>query len=161
LNKTIKKFSGDIEGAKFNTAVSSLMELLNFFRKEGKDILNVISTETTGISKDDLEKIIRLVSPFAPHICEELWNKLGNKKSIFGEKWPEYDKNLIKDEVVKIAIQVNGKLRDTMETKADITEEEARSLAISQKKIENWIAGKEIKKVIFVQNKLINFVINE
>jgi leucyl-tRNA synthetase len=147
LNKTIKKVSEDIEGARFNTAVSALMELMNYFKTSGK------------ITKNDLEKIIKLISPFAPHIAEELWNKLGNKKSIFEEKWPEFDENLIKDETVKIAIQVNGKLRDTVETKAGLTEDEAKQLAISQKKIENWIAGKEIKKVIFVPDKIINIVI--
>jgi len=147
LNKIIKKVSEDIENARFNTAVSSLMELMNYFKEKGE------------ISRKDLEKIIILVSPFAPHIAEEIWGKLGHKNSIFKEDWPECDKNLIKDEIVRIAIQINGKLRDTVEVKAGLKENEARQLAISQKKIENWIVGKEIKKVIYIPNKIINIVI--
>jgi leucyl-tRNA synthetase len=147
LNKTIKKVSEDIESARFNTAISSLMELLNYFRKIRK------------ISKTDLEKILLIIYPFAPHIVEELWQKLGHKESAGLAKWPEYNQELIKEEKIKLIIQINGKVRDSMEVNSDISESEAREFAISSKKIDNWLAGKEIKKVIFVPNKLINIVI--
>jgi len=147
LNKTIKKISEDIEGVKFNTAVSSLMELLNYFRK------------TEKISKTDLEKILLIIYPFAPHIVEELWQKLGRKESAGLAKWPEYDPKFIKEEKVELVIQVNGRIRDSIEVNSDISESEARRLAISSKKVHNWVAGKEIKKIIFVPNKLINIVI--
>jgi leucyl-tRNA synthetase len=147
LNKTIKKVSDDIEAARFNTAVSSLMELMNYFKKEEK------------ISKEELEKIILLVSPFAPHIAEELWEKLGHKESILRESWPKYDERCIKTEKITLIVQVNGKTRDSIEAQSEITEEQAKDIAISAEKIKKWIEGKEIKKVIFVPNKLINIVL--
>ncbi len=143
LNKTIKKVSADIESARFNTAISSLMESLNYFRK------------TEKISKTDLEKILLLVYPFAPHIIEELWWRLGRKESAGLARWPEYDSKLIREEKIKLIIQVNSRIRDTIEVDSDISESEAREFAISSKKIDNWLAGKEIKKIIFVKNKLI------
>ena len=106
-----------------------------------------------------LFRSLKLLAPLAPHLAEELWQKLGNKKSIFLEKWPEYDSKLIKEEIVTLVIQVNGKVRDKIEVEVDISEEKAKELVISQKKVKNWIEGKEIKKVIFVPGKLINVVI--
>jgi len=95
----------------------------------------------------------------APHIAEELWQNLGHKKSIFLEKWPEYNPKLVKEEIVTLVIQVNGRVRDKIEVKASLSEEKARALAISREKVQKWIEGKEIKKVVFVQGKLINIVI--
>jgi len=157
LNKTIKKVSEDLENCKFNTAVSALMELLNFFRKDKNQSGSQIGRG--GIEKRDLEKFLLILSPFAPHIAEELWRELGNKKSIFLEKWPEYDPKLIKEEKVQLIIQINGKVRDKIEVEADISEKTARELTLTRENVKKWIKGKEIKKVIFVPKKLINFVI--
>jgi len=147
IHKTIKKVTEDIESFRFNTAVSALMILTNELEKENQ--LSVISYQL----------LLKLLAPLAPHLTEELWQKLGNKKSIFLEKWPEYDSKLIKEEIVTLVIQVNGKVRDKIEVEVDISEEKAKELVISQKKVKNWIEGKEIKKVIFVPGKLINIVI--
>ncbi|MFH1575436.1 MAG: leucine--tRNA ligase [Candidatus Nealsonbacteria bacterium] len=147
LNKTIKKVSEDIESARFNTAVSSLMELLNYFRKTGK------------VSKADLEKILLIIYPFAPHIIEELWQRLGRKESADLARWPEYDEKFIKEEKIKLIIQVNGRIRDSIEVNSNISESEAREFAISSKKVDNWVAGKKIQRVIFVPGKLINIVV--
>jgi leucyl-tRNA synthetase len=159
LNKTIKKVSEDIENIRFNTAISQLMILRNSFYKEDTIENNLSAISGKLIDKIDFEKFLILLSPFAPHIAEELWEKLGHKESIFLEKWPSYDLNLISEQRIQLVIQVNGKIRDTIKTESDITEDKARELAISSKKIENWIAGKEIKKVIFVKGKLINIVV--
>jgi leucyl-tRNA synthetase len=123
------------------------MELLNYFKKTAK------------ISKTDLEKVLLIIYPFAPHIIEELWQKLGHKESAGLAKWPEYDPDSIKEEKIKLVIQINGKIRDSIEVDSDISETEAQEFAISSKKVNNWVAGKEIKKVIFVKGKLINIVI--
>jgi len=133
------------------------MELLNFFRKDKNQSGSQIGRG--GIEKRDLEKFLLILSPFAPHIAEELWRELGNKKSIFLEKWPEYDPKLIKEEKVQLIIQINGKVRDKIEVEADISEKTARELTLTREKVKKWIKGKEIKKVIFVPKKLINFVI--
>ncbi|PIR92071.1 hypothetical protein COU01_03755, partial [Candidatus Falkowbacteria bacterium CG10_big_fil_rev_8_21_14_0_10_44_15] len=105
LHKTIKKITDDIENMKFNTAVSAMMIFVN-------------EAQAEGLAKDELEKFLIVLAPFAPHLAEELWSRLGHKQSIFKEKWPVYDANLTKDEIVRLAIQVNGKLRDTMEAAA-------------------------------------------
>jgi leucyl-tRNA synthetase len=147
INKTIKKVTEDIENLRFNTAISSLMILANAFEKEKE--LGIIHYSCFLI----------LLSPFAPHITEEVWNKLGHGESIFKEKWQEYDSRFIKDEEIEMVIQVNGKVRDKIAVSADIVEEEAKNLAIKSEKIKKYMEGKEVKKIVFVEGKLVNIVI--
>ena len=157
LHKTIKKVSEDLENCKFNTAVSALMILTNELEKQEKISLNHYS------------KFLILLAPFAPHITEELWRQLGpastkssagkHQDSIHDEKWPKYDSELIKEEMITLIIQVNGRVRDKIEVEVNISEEKAKELVISSKKVQKWISGKEIKKIIFVPRKLINIVI--
>ena len=109
-------------------------------------------------SREIFEKLLLLLSPFAPHIAEELWQKLGNKESITKEKWPTYDKKLAKDEEIQLVIQVNGKVRDKIIVSADITESEAREKALASEKIKKYIKGKKIKRFVFT-GKLVNIVI--
>ena len=136
------------------------MEFANFWQENKKEV-----------SKNIIERFLILLAPMAPHISEELWQKIGHpegkpsasygagKKSIFLEKWPEYDPKLVREEIVTLIIQVNGKVRDKIEVEVDIPEEEAKKLAFSREKVQKWIEGKEIKKIIFVPGKLINIVI--
>jgi len=145
LHKTIKKVTEDIIAMKFNTAVSTMMIFVNEAQKQ-------------GITKDELEKFLIILAPFAPHIAEELWAQLGNKESIFKQFWPSYDVNLIKDEIIKLAVQVNGKLRDTIEVAADISDNEVKEKALASEKLKKWVDGKEIAKIIVVQNRLVNVV---
>ncbi|HOW12733.1 MAG TPA: leucine--tRNA ligase [Candidatus Pacearchaeota archaeon] len=147
LHLTIKKVEEDIENFRFNTAISSLMVLLNKMEKEKE------------IDIKHFSAFLILLSPFAPHLSEELWQKLGNKKSIFFYKWPKYNSLYIKEEKTTFIIQVNGKVRDKIEVEYNISEEEAKKIALSQDKIKKWIDNKDIKKIIFVPNKLINFVV--
>jgi len=147
IHKTIKKVTEDIEMLKFNTAISSMMILINEFAKEEE------------IAQEDFETFLKLLSPFAPHIAEELWSQLGHKKSIFTEKWPQFDKNLVKDETIELVIQINGKVRDKIEVATDIFEEEAKKIALASEKIKTILSGQEPKKVIFVRGRLINIVI--
>jgi len=174
LNKTIKKVSDDIEKLKFNTAISSIMIFINIIYKTPGELRlskseaerkmgqwpDNISGSLQWISKEDFEKFIKLLAPFIPYIAEEIWKeKLEHKESIFKEKWPEYDPALVKDEEIELVIQVNGKLRDRIKVSADISEEEATKLAMESEKAKQHISGKEIKKVIFVKNKLVNIVL--
>jgi len=157
VHKTIKKVTEDIENFRFNTAISCLMILVNSMEK------------TEKIQITDYKLLIILLSPMAPHISEELWQKLGsasakasadkNKKSIFFEKWPEYDKKLVIEEKITLVIQINGKVRDKAEVAEDISEEEAKKLTLEREKVKQWIEDKEIKKIIFIPGKLINIVI--
>jgi leucyl-tRNA synthetase len=147
LHKTIKKVGEDIENFRFNTAVSQMMILVNEMEK------------SEIIPKEIYKNFLIILSPFAPHIAEELWNQLGIKTSIFKEKWPEYDRKLIKDEEFQLVIQINGKVRDTVAASMDMAENEAKELAMQSEKVKKHLAGKEIKKVIFVKNRLINIVV--
>ncbi|TSA44382.1 leucine--tRNA ligase [bacterium] len=147
LHKTIKKVTEDIENFRFNTAISAIMILVNEMEKEEK------------ISSTSYELLVILLSPFAPHIAEEIWEKLGHNESIFLEKWPEYDPELIKEEQISFVIQINGKVRDQIEVAAGVKEEEAKKLALERDKIVKYIDGKNIRKIIFVPDRLINFVV--
>jgi len=147
LHKTIKKVAEDIEAPRFNTAISAMMILVNGFMKEEE------------ISQNDFEIFLKILSPFAPHIAEELWAQLGHKESIFMEKWPEYDPALVKDEMVILVIQINGKVRDKIEVPADISEDDAKSKALASEKIKYILSGEEPKKVIFARGMLVNIVL--
>ena len=147
IHKTIKKVSEDIENMKFNTAVSALMMLANEMDKQ-KEIL-----------KSDYEILVKLISPFAPHLAEELWRSIGNQKSIFLEKWPEYDKTLIKESTVNLIVQINGRVRDKIQVKIGLSQSQTKEKALASDKVQSWLKPDQIKKVIFIQDKLINFVV--
>jgi len=151
IHKTIKKVTEDIENFRFNTAISALMILVNELQGKNYGIWH-------------LKTLISLLAPFTPHFAEEIWQKLNPKPytlkvSIHSQPWPKYDPKLAKEEIITLVIQINGKVRDKIEVEADISEEKAKELAISQEKIKKWIEKKEIKKVIFIPGKLINIVV--
>jgi len=148
LHQLIKKVNDDLDNMKFNTAVAVMMEFVNAWSEDGKIL-----------SKKDAQAFLYLLSPFAPHIVEELWNKLGNKESIFKEEWPEYDKKLIQEETVQLIVQINGKVRDKIEIKIGLSEKEVQELILSQEKIQKWLDAKKIKKFIYIPNRLVNLVI--
>ncbi len=147
MHKTIKKVTEDIETFKFNTAIAALMILLNEFEKR------------PSITKGQYSSFIILLNPFAPHLTEELWQLLGNEKSIMFESWPEYDLEKTKDKTIKLVLQVNGKVRDMIDAEAGLDEAAARALAESNQAIMKWLEGKEVKKVIYVRDKLVNIVV--
>lgn len=153
LHKTIKKVSEDIEAFKFNTAISAMMILVNKIYEMQKQ------GESASLSKDNFILLIKILSPFAPHLAEELWFSLGEKESILSQAWPEYNPDLAKDEKITLVVQINGKMRASLEVPADISEEEAKALALAEENIQKWLVGKEIIKVIFARGKLLNLVI--
>ncbi len=146
LHKTIKKVAEDIDNMKFNTAISAMMIFVNEAQKE-------------GISKEDFENFLIILAPFAPHITEELFESLGNKESIFKQPWPKYDEKLIQDETIQLVVQVNGKVRDNIEVESGISEEEAKEKALASEQVKKWTEDKEVVKIIFVKNKLVNIVV--
>ena len=147
-HKLIKKVSEDTENLKFNTAVSSIMEFYNAWQKN-----------ETALLKDDFESFLKIFSVFAPHLGEELWQRLGHEDLIALADWPRYDPEIIKEEKNVLIIQVNGKVRDKIEVKAGIAREEAEEIARASSKVERWLRDKEIKKVVFIPGRLINFVL--
>ena len=148
LHQLIRKVSNDMEAMKFNTAVAGFMEFINLWAEPGRNL-----------SKKDSEIFLKLLSPFAPHITEEIWEELDNKRSIFLEKWPQYNKKLIEEETWQLIIQINGKVRDKIEVKKDISEKQVKEIALSQEKIKKWLGNKKPKKIIYIPNRLVNLVI--
>jgi leucyl-tRNA synthetase len=148
LNKTIKKVGEDIESMKFNTSISSLMILVNSF-----------SENASALTKDDIKKFLIILSPFAPHLAEELWEAMGFRGLCAKQSWPEYDASLIKQDKVLVVVQVNGKFRDKIEVATGANQKEVEALVLASPKVKPWIDAKEFKKVIFVPDKLINIVV--
>jgi len=146
MHKAIKKVSDDIEGFKFNTAIASLMELVNNIYQSGAD-------------KDVFSKLVIMLSPIAPHFCEELWQMLGNKEAIFRAEWPKYDPAMLVEDTITMVVQVNGKIRSKMDVAADISEEELKKIVLSDEKLKPWIGAKPVKKFIVVPKKLVNLVL--
>ncbi len=161
-HKTIKKVTQDIENFSFNTAISALMIYSNEMLKSPLDKggLGDLSSQSTRVCLEDIKTLILLLSPFAPHMTEELWHEaLGNKESIQKAPWPKYDENLTKDNEVEIVIQINGKLRGSFLASPEITKEEALAQAKQVETIQKYLAEGEIRKEIFVPGKLVNLVI--
>jgi len=159
LHQTIKKVSEDLEKRlHFNTAIARIMELLNFLQ----DTLKKVSIEdlvTKKVLKEVFEKMLLLLSPICPHITEELWREIGKKSFISLETFPSWDPSLIEEETFTLVIQVNGKVRAQVEVSASILEKEAIEIAKQQPKVQKYLEGKKIKRVIYVPKKLVNFVV--
>lgn len=148
-HKTIKKVTEDIQQFHFNTAISSLMSYLN----------KLSEVPVEFIKKENLETLVLLLSPFAPYTCEELWqNYLKHKKSVLKEKWPTFNKKYTEEKTFSLIIQINGKTRGKINVPLGIDKQEAEKLALTLPKIEKYLSGKP-KKIIFVKNRLINFVL--
>ncbi|MFA5255559.1 MAG: leucine--tRNA ligase [Candidatus Omnitrophota bacterium] len=156
---TIKKVTEDLDGGfHFNTAISSIMELVN----ETHDLLAGGSVNDSLRQKtldEAVEAVVMLLSPFVPHIAEELWHILGKPNSIFKMRWPEYDRSAIVEDVVTMVVQVNGRLRSRIEVPADIKEDGLKENVLADPKIKEITGGKTIKNFIIVPKKLVNIVI--
>jgi len=145
LHYTIKKVTDDIEALRFNTAISQMMVFTNEMTK--------LDQRPRGL----LEPFVLLLLPFAPHLSEELWERLGHAPSAGQQPWPEFDPALVVSDRLTIPVQVNGKLRGKLEVDAGALREQLEPLA--RKEVAEWLQGKEPKKVIYVEKKLINFVV--
>lgn len=146
-NQTIKKVGDDIRDFRFNTAVSCLMIYANALSDE------------ESISKESFSALVQLLAPIAPHFAEELWRELGNDTSIFKSTWPSFDEKYLVNQTAVIAIQINGKTRDTFEINSEASVDEIKVAALKLDSTKKWIGDNEIKKVIVVKGKIINIVI--
>lgn len=153
LHRTIKKVSEDIESLHYNTAISSLMIFLNELESQN------LPAQAGQIRQSVFERFLLLLAPFAPHLAEELWAKLGHKPSIHLEAWPEYDESMIAEDNFTLVIQVNGKMRDTLELPRSVTEEEVRRLIMELDKVKAALQGKEPRTIIYVPHRIANIVI--
>lgn len=154
LNATVKKVTEDAGGRfSFNTAISSIMELVNALYKYKQGEVNV------PLMNDAIEKLILILNPFVPHITEELWNDLGHEDRVYQQNWPEFDPAALELETVEIIVQVNGKLKDKMAFEKNAEKSAIEEAALASERVQDAIAGKSVVKTIVVPNKLINFVV--
>jgi leucyl-tRNA synthetase len=157
MHQTIRKVSEDIEQRyHLNTAISSIMEFFNLIKAEKEDLVQ--SDKGKRLLREAVEKMILLLSPFAPHLCEELWERLGYRTLLAQTPWPSYDPELAREERVTIVVQINGKLRDKFEVERDSEEESVKETALDLDRICNLIGDKKVRKVIYIKNKLVNIV---
>jgi leucyl-tRNA synthetase len=147
LNRTIKKVGNDIETLQFNTAISQMMILMN------------VAEKSPTLKRSTVEDFIRVAAPFAPHLCEEIWQRLGHKESITQAGWPKFDESKLVESTVDVVFQVNGKVRATTKVDKNITKEALVSLAKADPAVQKFIDGKPIIKEIIVPGKLVNFVV--
>jgi leucyl-tRNA synthetase len=147
MHKTIKKVSEDCEQLRFNTAIAAMMEFVNLLTKENCH------------NKSAIEALLVMLSPFAPHIAEELWEAIGNQPSISNAPYPTFDEAFTKDDMVTIAVQVGGKLRGTFEAQVGMSSDDLIQRAKDVDSVAKFLDGKEIVKQIVVPNKLVNLVV--
>lgn len=155
IHKSIKKVTEEIEEFRFNTAIAGLMEAVNSLYK---------AKEAYGIVKSDawqqsLEAVVQLMAPFTPHVAEELWNQLGHEDTIHRDHWPSWDEKYLVSDIMKVVVQVNGKVRATIEVSVDSSEEQVLEAVKANEKVATYLSGNSIKKSIYVPGKLVSFVV--
>jgi leucyl-tRNA synthetase len=146
-HKTIKKVEDDIESLSFNTAISAMMILVNEMYR--------LNTRPEA----EIKALIQILAPFAPHLCEELWEKVGGKGFVSLAPWPKYDPKYLKDDVVTVAVQVNGKTRGTIEVAPNEVEATAVEMARTLTPVKNAMDGKNVAKVIYKPGKILNLIV--
>ncbi len=149
LHATIKKVTEDIENLRFNTAIASMMMFVNEAMKWDDRPREILST------------FVLLLSPFAPHLGEELWHILGNDNSLAYENWPNYNENYLKEDSTEVVVQINGKLRYKLQLPMDLSKEETEKTALTADKVKEIINGQTVVKVIVIPNKLVNIVVRK
>jgi leucyl-tRNA synthetase len=147
LHQTIQVVTHDIGALAFNTAISRMMEFTNFF------------TTASERPRVAMEKFVLLLSPFAPHIAEELWQALGHKQSLAYEPWPEFDPALAKEDTIEVPVQINGKVRSKINVPAETDQGGLEAAARADERIAEQLAGKHVVKAIVVPGRLVNFVV--
>ncbi len=154
MHRTIKKVTEDIDGSfHFNTAIAAVMELVNGISAfQGK-------TSAPEVVREAVETVIRLLSPFVPHICAELWQTLGHADSLEARGWPVWDENALLADTLLIVVQVNGKVRGKVSVPADADDEAVKTTALADANVLRFIEDKPVRKVIVVPGRLVNVVV--
>jgi leucyl-tRNA synthetase len=154
LHQTIRKVGVDIEELHYNTAIAAMMEYVNLLRRDEQD-----GQDGQGVSRSLVEPLVMLLAPFAPHFAEECWARLGQEGSVFDATWPPFDPELARDPEIELVVQVNGKVRGRLQVLAGLPEPEAVALAQADETVRKFLGGKEIRKAVYVKDRLVNLVI--
>ncbi len=156
VHKSLKKVTEDIESRyHFNTAISAIMELVNYISQWKPDVNDAVGR---SVLREAIETLVIILSPFAPHICEEIWSELGGKRSLIYEKWPEYDPEILEEEDVLIVVQINGRVRDRVIVASGITRDELLKIVLEREKVRMYLRGKNVKNTIYIPDKILNIV---
>ena len=154
LHQTLRNVTRDFEQFEFNTIISGLMELINdmiVFKDAGG--------WNTDVWNEAVDVYLRMMAPITPHIAEELWTQLGKPYSIHQQDWPQVDEDATIEEMFTLVVQINGKLRDKVRVSAEIDEKKAKEIALASEHVQKFLAGKQLRKVIYVPGRLVNIVI--
>jgi len=151
LNQTIRRVNEDFDRLQFNTSIAALMELLRDYQPD--------KVKSDSLNDYVILKTVQLMAPMAPHLAEELWEKCGFEQSVFKSGWPEFDPDAVVEDTIQIAVQVNGKLRDTVSVPADSDQETVEKAAFESEKIQSHTEGKQIIKKIYVPGRIFNIVV--
>jgi leucyl-tRNA synthetase len=158
-HETIQQITRGLDGAfTFNTAIAAIMELMNAI--DALKISDDSSESAKVVFRDAIEKVVLLISPFAPHIAEELWVELGHEAGIMNADWPVVNEKALKRDEIDMAVQVNGKVRDQIKVPSSATEEEIEATALAAEKVQQWLEGKTVRKVIVVPGRLVNIAVS-
>jgi leucyl-tRNA synthetase len=147
LHQTIRKVTADTESLNYNTAIAAMMEYVNTVRAEG------------GVVREAIEALVILLAPYAPHVTEELWEAFGHKTSVFQARWPAHDESLAAEDEVEIAVQVNGKVRARFTVRRGASQEDVVGRAMQEEGVKKFVDGQKVKKVVYVQDRLVNLVV--
>jgi len=160
IHEAIKRVTDDIEGDfHFNTAVSAIMELVNaLYAFESGAREPVPATERSRLLCEAIETTILLLGPFCPHVTEELWQHLGHGQSVFEQPWPVADPAALARREVTVVLQVDGKVRGRLTVEIDAPEEQVRGLALADERVQPWLQGRAVERVVVVANRLVNIV---
>jgi len=151
-HKTIKKVTEDLEGFHFNTAIAALMEFVNYLYRVKEEQVEMPAWQ------EAIRSLVLVLAPMTPHLTEELWAQMGESYSIHLQRWPSYDATLARAELVTLVLQVDGKVRDRVQVQADLTDAQARELALRNEKVRKFMDGRQLADVVVVPGRLVNVV---
>jgi leucyl-tRNA synthetase len=150
-HQTVKKVTEDVEELRYNTSISALMEYSNTIRAEGGE---------GALERETVESLVIMLAPFAPHLAEECWERLGHDTSVFSASWPTYQDELTREEELELVVQINGKVRQRIPVASGLSENAARDRVLVDETVQRFVDGKEIRKIIYVPDRLINLVVS-
>jgi leucyl-tRNA synthetase len=148
LHQTIRKVADDLEGLRYNTAIAALMEYVNVLRLLDPRVASAL-----------VDPLIIMLAPLAPHFAEECWERQGHSGSVHDARWPEFDADLARDEEIELVVQVNGRVRGRMRVTPGLSEDQAVEQALAEEGVVRFTAGKEIRKTVYVKDRLVNIVV--
>jgi leucyl-tRNA synthetase len=156
-HRTVKKVTEDVERFHFNTAISAVMELVNqLYQLEG---VPAATPAARGALREAVDRLLLLLQPFTPHFAAELWGRIGSAEDILAHPWPTHDPDLLREEVLEIVVQVNGKVRGRVSVPAGAGEDEVRAAAFDDPRVREWLGRGEVRKVVYIAGRLLNVVV--